>query len=216
VPPLRDRPEDIADLARHFLARFAAEEGKRIRTLEGDALALLRTHPWPGNVRQLENAIFRATVLAEGDVIGVAEFPQIAMQIARGVATRPAEAPLPTLASEPADLADVVTSVVAPPMADGDGPVDVSDPAGPNLDLAPAMAPSPDVLPLLDDTGEVRPLAEIEAEAIRFAIAHYRGQMSEVARKLKIGRSTLYRRLEDLGLAERETDESGQEPVASG
>jgi DNA-binding NtrC family response regulator len=167
-------------------------------------------------VRQLENAIFRATVLAEGDVIGVAEFPQIAMQIARGVATRPAEVPLPTLASEPADLADVVTSVVAPPMAGDDGPVDVSDPAGPNLVLAPAMAPSPDVLPLLDDTGEVRPLAEIEAEAIRFAIAHYRGQMSEVARKLKIGRSTLYRRLEDLGLAERENDESGQEPVASG
>ena len=53
---------------------------------------------------------------------------------------------------------------------------------------------------LLDLQGEVRPLEEIEREAIRFAIAHYRKQMSEVARRLKIGRSTLYRKLESLGL----------------
>ena len=57
---------------------------------------------------------------------------------------------------------------------------------------------------LLDDNGEVRPLEEIEAEAIRFAIAHYRGQMSEVARRLRIGRSTLYRKLEGLGLGGRD------------
>ena len=53
---------------------------------------------------------------------------------------------------------------------------------------------------LLDGTGEVRPLEEIEAEVIRFAISHYRGQMSEVARRLHIGRSTLYRKLDALGL----------------
>jgi DNA-binding NtrC family response regulator len=52
----------------------------------------------------------------------------------------------------------------------------------------------------------VRPLEDIEREAIRFAIAHYRGQMSEVARRLKIGRSTLYRKLEGLGL-QAETSE---------
>ena len=61
----------------------------------------------------------------------------------------------------------------------------------------------PGALALLDAHGDVRPLEEIEAEAIRFAIAHYRGQMSEVARRLQIGRSTLYRKLENLGLAER-------------
>ena len=55
-------------------------------------------------------------------------------------------------------------------------------------------------LRLTDAQGEVRPLEDIEREAIRFAIAHYRGQMSEVARRLKIGRSTLYRKLEGLGL----------------
>ena len=55
-------------------------------------------------------------------------------------------------------------------------------------------------LPLFDDGGHVRALADIEAEAIRFAISHYRGQMSEVARRLHIGRSTLYRKLDWLGL----------------
>ena len=56
------------------------------------------------------------------------------------------------------------------------------------------------MLALTDATGDVRPLEEIEAETIRFAIAHYRGQMSEVARRLRIGRSTLYRKLDSLGL----------------
>src|SRR5262249_50316258 len=78
VPPLRERAEDISDLVRHFLARFNAEEGKRIRTVTADAMALLAGYSWPGNVRQLENAIFRAVVLAEGDELGVGEFPQIA------------------------------------------------------------------------------------------------------------------------------------------
>jgi DNA-binding NtrC family response regulator len=55
-------------------------------------------------------------------------------------------------------------------------------------------------LALLDESGHVRALADIEAEAIRFAISHYGGQMSEVARRLHIGRSTLYRKLDSLGL----------------
>ena len=85
VPPLRERSEDIPDLVRHFLARVAAEEGKHVRTVSADALALLGRHRWPGNVRQLENAVFRAVVLAEGDSLGVDEFPQIVAQVA-GVA----------------------------------------------------------------------------------------------------------------------------------
>ena len=91
VPPLRERAEDIPELARHFLARFAAEEGKRIRAVSAEALALLAQHRWPGNVRQLENAVFRAVVLAEGDTIGIEEFPQVAAQLANAPA--PSAAP---------------------------------------------------------------------------------------------------------------------------
>jgi DNA-binding NtrC family response regulator len=57
--------------------------------------------------------------------------------------------------------------------------------------------PSAGTLPMLTSTGEVRPLEEMETEIILFAISHYRGQMSEVARRLKIGRSTLYRKLDE-------------------
>src|SRR6266852_3705057 len=103
VPPLAERPEDIAELVRHFLARFAAEEGKRIRTISGEALALLAAYRWPGNVRQLENAVFRAVVLAETDEVGVGEFPQIATLLARDPAgasrdIHPPEEPGPAIA----------------------------------------------------------------------------------------------------------------------
>jgi DNA-binding NtrC family response regulator len=78
---LRERPADIPALSRHFLARFAAEEGKRIRLITPEALRVLAVFAWPGNIRQLENTLFRAVVLAEGDTIGLAEFPQISAQV---------------------------------------------------------------------------------------------------------------------------------------
>ena len=71
------------------------------------------------------------------------------------------------------------------------------------------------IVPLFGPTGEIRPLEEIECEVIRFAIAHYRGQMSEVARRLQIGRSTLYRRLKDLGLEGGDGPSSDDETVAT-
>ena len=63
-------------------------------------------------------------------------------------------------------------------------------------------------LAMVGDTGEMRTLEEMEADIIRFAITHYRGQMSEVARRLKIGRSTLYRKLDEAAASEPEPDES--------
>ena len=74
--------------------------------------------------------------------------------------------------------------------------------------------PAGDALALLDAEGEVRPLDEIESDLIRYAITHYRGQMSEVARRLQIGRSTLYRKLEALGL-NSERGEGDSDAVAA-
>ena len=169
IPPLRARSADISDLAHRFLARFAAEEGKRLRGLTAEASALLASYDWPGNVRQLENALFRAVVLADGDELTVAEFPQIAAQV-EGFDVR--------IPPAPAFLHSAYTA--AP--------------------LAPAPVLDPHVLRLLDDSGDVRKLEELEAEVIRFALRHYNGQMSQMARKLGIGRSTLYRKLKDIGV----------------
>ena len=72
-----------------------------------------------------------------------------------------------------------------------------------------------DVLALLNGEGEVRPLEDLEAEVIRYAIVHYRGQMSEVARRLQIGRSTLYRKLEALGLNEGRGAANGEDEAVA-
>jgi DNA-binding NtrC family response regulator len=194
VPPLRDRTEDIPDLVRHFLARFGAEEGKRLQFVSAEALALLQSHSWPGNVRQLENTVFRAVVLAEGDSLGIEEFPQVSAQ-----ATRPADE---------GDAAAGLSPSITADMAVGPGV-----PAWAKAAAAPSQKYG--TLPLFDSEGHIRSLEAIEAEIIRFAIQHYRGQMSEVARRLHIGRSTLYRKLENLGI-EGENPESEAEAVSAG
>ncbi len=176
IPPLRQRLEDIPELTRHFLTRIAAEEGKRMRGISAEALALLAGFKWPGNVRQLENAIFRAVVLAEGEQIGVNEFPQIAAHLDTGTAHQWVE-PSPAMAATWPD-------------------------AGVSARNTAALTTASPTLRLTDPHGDVRPLEDIEREVIRFAIMHYEEQMSEVARKLKIGRSTLYRKLEGLWLTE--------------
>jgi two-component system nitrogen regulation response regulator GlnG len=71
LPPLRERVEDIPDLVRHFL-RKAEDEGLPHKTVDSEALEMLRRHRWPGNVRELENLIRRLAVLHAGDTITAA------------------------------------------------------------------------------------------------------------------------------------------------
>jgi transcriptional regulator with GAF, ATPase, and Fis domain len=75
VPPLRERAEDVAELALHFLRLYARRTGKAVSGIDDDALALLKGHPWPGNIRQLENVLERAVVIADGPVITPGELP---------------------------------------------------------------------------------------------------------------------------------------------
>src|SRR5271163_656737 len=75
IPPLRARREDIPHLLRHFLARFGAEENRSITAISGDAMAYLSQLDWPGNIRQLENAVYRAVVMSDSDQLGPADFP---------------------------------------------------------------------------------------------------------------------------------------------
>ncbi|PKP76250.1 MAG: sigma-54-dependent Fis family transcriptional regulator, partial [Alphaproteobacteria bacterium HGW-Alphaproteobacteria-3] len=81
IPPLRQRKDDIPELAAHFVRRLAAEEGKEVVGIAQDALQMLKAYDWPGNVRQLENTIFRAIVLCDGEALQVSDFPQIASMV---------------------------------------------------------------------------------------------------------------------------------------
>jgi DNA-binding NtrC family response regulator len=173
IPPLRMRREDIPHLVRHFLARFCAEENRRITGVSGEAMAYLSQLEWPGNIRQLENTVYRAVVLSEHDQLAVSDFPQAGL-------------PSPSISeaiNEPLIMEPSVHSA-APAMISGN-------------DIPIAPLPATGMLSMLTNAGDVRPLEELEGEIIRFAISHYRGQMSEVARRLKIGRSTLYRKLDE-------------------
>jgi DNA-binding NtrC family response regulator len=151
IPPLRERTSDIPGLARHFLSRMATQPGLRSLGITEEALSLLRAYNWPGNVRQLQSALFRAAVLCDRDALTPDEFPQIATAV----------------------------------LAGGGHAVSAREGAG---------------VALYENDGNLRPLEEIEADVIRLAIGHYRGRMTEVARRLGIGRSTLYRKLADLGI----------------
>jgi two-component system response regulator PilR (NtrC family) len=76
LPPLRERHEDIPLLVAHFVQRFSKELGKDVRGVTPEAMAVLERHHWPGNIRELENAIERAIVLGNGDTVGVDSLPE--------------------------------------------------------------------------------------------------------------------------------------------
>ena len=200
IPALRRRKEDIPHLVRVFAERFSVEQklAKNV-TVDAGALALLTAYDWPGNIRQLENAVFRAVVLAEGDELTEDDFPQIAAQIPE---FRPAELAATAVVSpalRPQDMRrdTVIDGGFVPTARAEQNPSSRPDP---RALLAAAYPVSDNVIASTDDTGEVRKLADVEEELIRFALKFYRGQMSQVARKLGIGRSTLYRKLKDYGI----------------
>jgi DNA-binding NtrC family response regulator len=188
IPPLRMRREDIPHLLRHFLARFCAEENRPITGISGEAMALLSQLEWPGNIRQLENAVYRAVVMSESDQLGAADFPQAAAQSPAMPQAHPHSEPL---------IVDPAFHSTAPAMISGN-----------EIPIVPL--PSTGTLAMLTRSGEMRPLEEMENEIIRFAISHYRGQMSEVARRLKIGRSTLYRKIDEAAAGNASEDGADQ------
>src|SRR5262245_21135481 len=77
LPPLRERKGDVPRLAERFVRRFAAELGKDVRGLTGDALRALDAYSFPGNVRELENMIERGVTLAAGPAIGLGDLPSV-------------------------------------------------------------------------------------------------------------------------------------------
>ena len=184
IPPLRQRREDIEPLAQ-FLKERALKHHSPGRRLEfaPATLRLLEAYDWPGNVRQLENAILRAILLCDGDTLEPADFPQISHEVDGHL------------------IPDSVRSAVR--LHQGAAVMPVQPPLEVVTEAAPVspLAPAKGMMRTLDDRGNVRSLAEVEVEMIRFAIEHYSGQMSEVARRLGIGRSTLYRKMKEYDIA---------------
>jgi DNA-binding NtrC family response regulator len=173
APSLRERREDIPALVEAFIRRFNVEEGKRVVGAAPETLQHLTAFDWPGNVRQLENAVYRAIILADAPYLQPYDFPAIS-----GIVAPPPEAMAPAASPQP-DLSAALQAAHA----------------------AMARAPAQDApVRILDDRGHLRTLEEIERDLIQHAIEVYAGHMSEVARRLGIGRSTLYRKVREQGI----------------
>lgn len=165
LPPLRDRREDVPELLAYFISKFSAEEGKPVRGIEASALEMLSSYRWPGNVRQLENSVYRAVVLSDREQLTLHDFPQIVGLDGQGFG--------------------------------GEGM------GGRGLEGDGHSASQGGFTPF-DSEGHLRTLADVEGDMIRLAMDKYSHHMSEIARRLGIGRSTLYRKVRDLGLDVRE------------
>ncbi|WOI52319.1 sigma-54 dependent transcriptional regulator [Parvularcula sp. LCG005] len=187
VPPLRERREDIPDLIQHFINKYNAEENRDVQGVRHEVMDVLQVQEWPGNVRQLENAVFRAVVLCEGGWLSADDFPFLAEAFEQaGVHSGP-----PVAAADDHDSDDDSghEGIGGAPFS---LPNDISQYARPNADE--------DRVAVLDREGHLRTLYEIERDLIEMAIDKYDGQMSEVARRLGIGRSTLYRKVQEQGI----------------
>ena len=138
VPPLRDRREDIALLAEHFLGLWGQKNGRNAKTIDADAMKALEAYAWPGNVRELENVIDRACVIEDAELLALGSLPP---NIVRG------EVPEASGLEGPATL------------------------------------------------DSIRPLESEVRDLIIRALKVTGGNVSEAAKRLKIGRATLYRKI---------------------
>jgi DNA-binding NtrC family response regulator len=168
--PLRDRPEDIEPLARHFFSKLAVLHGLRPKRLSAVALHQLHRHDWPGNVRQLENVLERAFFLTAGDLIGVDE-----VFISEG-----ALAPEPAAALLPFDAPDTPSHGIVRPRA--------------------ANGPQPPARLLVAGDGDWLTLAEAERQHILRTLERTSYNQSEAARLLRIERHRLARKIRKYGL----------------
>ncbi len=167
LPALADRKVDIAPLVHHFLRAASVEEGKDEPQISSEVMQLLETHPWPGNVRQLQNVIKHAVVVGDGRWVTINDLPgSFTRQLPESLDVRPRSKP---------DLH------MLPPMPEG---ASVSS----RLDAALAYAfPNAQVLPNMDD---------LEGSAIRLVMKRLEGNRKKSAQVLGMSRATLYRRLD--------------------
>ena len=173
VPALKERREDIPHLLQHFVMRFAMEERRtHIRGIQPYTLKRLTNHSWPDNIRELKNSVYRAVVTSESAELECRDFAHLHLGNDEKLMPVPLGRHGHTIE---ASASSVATELVALNARVG-------------------------TLSGIDDRGEVRTLASAEADMIRLALVWYSGQISEVARRLGIGRTTLYRKMKEYGI----------------
>jgi two-component system nitrogen regulation response regulator GlnG len=201
LPALRERREDVPILARYFLQRSAQQLGVEPKRMADAALTRLSQFHFPGNVRQLENICHWLTVMAPAQVVEVKDLPPEVLAIGAQSATTELAAALPW----------VVKVSDAPKNEAGlrDGPAAFTDLSAKDLSETHALAPvwesglEAEALSLLNagrtDVWDVL-TRRFESSLIQAALATTRGRRIEAAHKLGIGRNTITRKIQELGI----------------
>ncbi|MDD2609047.1 MAG: nitrogen regulation protein NR(I) [Giesbergeria sp.] len=190
LPALRERPEDVPMLTRHFLQQSARQLGVEPKRIADAALARLAQFAFPGNVRQLENICHWLTVMAPAQVISVQDLPPEVLE------TAPAPAPVPPLGQPPIQIPTIPAPATLPAVAlplssatDADSHWEALLEAEAQALLANGQAEVWDVL-----------ARRFESRLISAALAATHGRRMEAAQRLGIGRNTITRKIQELGL----------------
>jgi two-component system nitrogen regulation response regulator GlnG len=200
LPPLRERREDIPVLTRHFLQQSAQQLGVEAKRISDSAIALLQDFAFPGNVRQLENICHWLTVMAPAQAIEPKDLPPEVLHPSAG--SVPPPAPFQVAAHDSTVNAEA-TSAAAPLANSGSGltttkPLVLNVPGADWQSGLEAQAMALLVSGRTDVWDEMSKL--FEATLIQTALAHTRGRRIDAANKLGIGRNTITRKIQELGL----------------
>ena len=194
LPPLRERREDIADLTRHFLARSAKQLDVDAKRISDGALAAMVRFDYPGNVRQLENICHWLTVMAPAQTIELKDLPP-------EIVPSPGQSQDTVYARAPAGLGEAPESRQPDALQDALGPASAWRFRAIDWE-ADLRAQAQDLLAGGDHEGQVwsELTSRFETQLILAALDATRGRRVEAAQKLGIGRNTLTRKIQDLGL----------------
>lgn len=173
LPPLRERREDLIELVFFFLNRAAQKTDKKIRQIEPEALQLIEEHAWPGNIRELENAMERAVVLAETDTVTPRDLPP---QMLEAVRNRMTQRQQNRHIQESSQQRAIGSESEAGQESGGVALADIEP-------------------PLVSETGALSDEAHREQRRLKHALDLARGNKALAARSLKMPRSTFYSKL---------------------
>jgi len=195
LPPLRERGTDVLLIARQFLAQFSKEEHRKFKGFTPEAEQALMAYHWPGNVRQLQNAIRNVVVLnADAERVDVAMLPPPVVRLGGGAPLPEAPRPLPRpLQAEPPPPPPPPAPVYEPPPAPvyaPPPPVYVAPPP------EPPPPPPPPLPPVQPEEPEIVPLAVMERRLIMAALRATQSDVPRAAALLQINPSTVYRKLQ--------------------
>ena len=212
LPALRERSEDVPALTRFFLQKSAKELGVEAKRITEPSLARLMQFRFPGNVRQLENICHWLTVMAPAQMIEPKDLPpELAADPAVAVAAAMAPVAVTAVAPAPVAVAASATDLAAAAPASVDAPAPLAANVGESASAVPAPAPVGGWLAGLEHDARARLQAgepgvwdgltrQFEAQLIHTALEITRGRRIEAAQKLGIGRNTITRKIQELGL----------------